>query len=218
MHALRRVVQGPAAWLLAVGVLWQHGAQTVVRAQSLAIRSPAFADAALMPAANTCDGTAGSPALEFTGVPPDTRSLAVIVEDPDVPGILQSDGMFVHWVRWDIPPDTQGIPQGGASGGFNEMGSGYADPCPPVTEHRYVFRLFALDTTFGPDAAFSSADDLYDAMNGHILAQAQTVGRYQRPFGQTVIMFAVLGVLLLVVVGILYGAYRGLRFFIRRMA
>lgn len=183
----------------------------------LSIRSPAFAQNGVIPAANTCDGTAGNPALVFTGIPPGARSLAVIVEDPDVPWFLQWDHVFVHWLRWDLAPETEGIPEGKADGGINEGGGlGYVDPCPPNGEHRYVFKLFALDTTIGPSVNVTKAGDLYRAMEGHTLAQAETIGRYRRPINNIAVPLATLGVLLLVVAGSLYGIYRGIRAMVRR--
>jgi Raf kinase inhibitor-like YbhB/YbcL family protein len=178
----------------------------------LSISSPAFAQNGSIPAANTCDGTSGNPPLVFSGVPSSTRSLAVIVEDPDVPWILQPDRLFVHWVVWDLPPQTEGIPEGKATGGLSEGGApGYADPCPPDSEHRYVFKLFALDTTLGPAVTISKADDLYRAMDGHTLAHAELVGRYRRPFSKRLVPLVALGILLLCGAAVLYGGYRIIR-------
>src|SRR5262245_51419043 len=186
-------------------------------AAELEIRSPAFAQNGAIPAANTCDGSAGNPALVFTGIPSGARSLAVIVEDPDVPWFFQSDHIYVHWLRWDLAPETEGIPEGGAEGGINEDGGpGYADPCPPNGEHRYVFKLFALDTTLGQSVTISTVDDLYRAMEGHTLAHTETIGRYQRPLIKIAVPLAVLGVLSLVLAGSLYGIYRGIRVMVRR--
>jgi hypothetical protein len=89
-------------------------------------------------------------------------------------------------------------------------------PCPPNGEHRYIFKLFALDTTLGPGVNISTVADLYRAMEGHTIAHTQTVGRYRRPLIKIAVPLAVLGVLLLVVAGSLYGLYRGIRLLVRR--
>jgi Raf kinase inhibitor-like YbhB/YbcL family protein len=200
---------------LLAGFLLSVMTQTL--AAKLAIRSPAFAENRAIPAANTCDGSAGNPALIFTGIPPGTRSLAVIVEDPDVPWFLQWDNIYVHWLRWNLAPETEGIPEGKAQGGINEGGGpGYVDPCPPNGEHRYVFKLFALDATIEPSVKISTVTDLYRAMEGHTLAHAETIGRYRRPFTNVAVPLTMFGVLSLVVAGSLYGIYRGIRVMARR--
>jgi Raf kinase inhibitor-like YbhB/YbcL family protein len=187
------------------------------RAADLAIRSPAFAEGGLIPSAYGCEGSAGNPAIVFTGVPDGTRSLAVVVDDPDVPWLLQRDHLFVHWVKWDLPPDTRGIAEGKAEGGISEDGDGgYVPPCPPYGEHRYVFKLFALDTVLGAQVVVSRPDDLSRAMAGHILAQAQTTGRYRRrglsgavPFDPILLVLSLLA---------LYGLYRAARIAFRQRA
>jgi Raf kinase inhibitor-like YbhB/YbcL family protein len=207
-----------AGWvgLVVVDVLLSNAGPTWAAGAELAIGSPAFVENGSIPAANTCDGSSGNPPLVFSGIPPGARSLAVIVEDPDVPWILQSDRTYVHWVVWNLAPDVGGIPEGKASGGINEGGGGgYAAPCPPNGEHRYVFKLFALDATLGSDVSIRTAADLYRAMEGHTLAHAETTGHYRRPFGKLIVLFAILGVPLLSVAGVLYGIYRGVRRVVR---
>jgi Raf kinase inhibitor-like YbhB/YbcL family protein len=145
-------------------------------AEDLRIASPTFSPNGVIPSANTCDGVGDSPALAFSGVPPGTKSLAVVIDDPDVPWILQRNHLFVHWVKWDLPADMRGFGEGRIS----SIDAEYTPPCPPDTEHRYVFKLFALDTMLGTDHKIASADDLYRAMNGHTLARAELVGRYKR--------------------------------------
>lgn len=142
------------------------------------ISSSAFADRGSIPSKYTCDGANSSPPLAFASVPAGAKSLALVVDDPDAPG-----GTFDHWIVWNIPPNTTSIGEGqspqGTSGrnGFGK--SGYGGPCPPNGEHRYQFKLYALDTTLNLPAGASKAD-LERAMNGHTLAQAQIVGRYRR--------------------------------------
>lgn len=173
---------------------------------ALQISSPAFREGERLPAANTCDGTAGIPQLMFSGVPAGTKSLTLVVDDPDVPWILARNHLFVHWVRWDLPPETTGIPAGKAEGG-----SGYIDPCPPWGQHRYVFKLFALDTTLGPSANVGTEDGLYRAMQGHILEQAELVGRYSRPFRSQLTPFLTLGGMALLIVFGMFLVWRGIR-------
>jgi Raf kinase inhibitor-like YbhB/YbcL family protein len=182
-----------------------------IQAAGLAISSPAFVQNGVIPTANTCDGSAGNPRLVFTDVPPRARSLAVIVEDPDVPRFLRSNRVFTHWAKWDLGPETTGVAEGKADGGINEDGGpGYLAPCPPSGEHRYIFKLFVLDTVLGPHVKVSTPGDLSRAMQGHILAQAETIGRYRRPRTLPLDPF---GVLIFVVA--LYGLYRGVRVVLR---
>jgi Raf kinase inhibitor-like YbhB/YbcL family protein len=170
----------------------------ILTAVPLQINSPAFQADGRLPAANTCDGTAGIPPLVFSGVPPGAKSLALVFDDPDVPWILQSNHLFVHWITWDLPPNTTGIPAGKAQGGTE-----YVDPCPPWGEHRYVFKLFALDTTLGPNVDAASEDGFYAAMRGHIIEQAQLVSHYSRPESQQTYapFYAVGGLAFLVLAG-----------------
>ena len=181
-------------------------------AMPLQITSPAFLPDGRLPAMYTCDGNGGIPPLVFSGVPANAKSLTLLFDDPDVPWILSRNHLFVHWVRWDLPANTAGIPAGKTEGG-----SAYVDPCPPWGEHRYVFKLFALDTTLGPSANVGTEDGLYAAMQGHILEQAQLVSHYQRPASaQTYAPFyALAGMLLLVVFGVIL-VWRGLRGLFRR--
>jgi Raf kinase inhibitor-like YbhB/YbcL family protein len=178
-------------------------------AAEMAISSPAFEQNGAIPRVYTCNGAGVSPPLVFTNVPPGTRTLAVVVDDPDVPWLLQSDRLFVHWVKWDLPPGTAGIPEGKAEGGINEDGSGYVPPCPPDSEHRYVFKLFALDTTLG--ATVSTPADWTSASQGHVLAQAELVGRYGPPFASRIGMLGIPAVLLFALLFVIYRLFRRFR-------
>ena len=150
------------------------------------LSSTAFADGGSIPAHYTCDGDRlMNPPLAFSGVPPRAASLALIMEDPDVPKALRSEP-FDHWVLFNIPPGTTGIPEGGTAGiagvnSRNEMD--YTGPCPPPqykpATHRYIFTLYALDKMLDL-AAGSSKAELLAAMQGRIVARAQLVGRYRR--------------------------------------
>lgn len=150
------------------------------------ITSPDFEHNGSIPVRFTCDGEHLYPTLNFHDFPEGTVSLALIVHDPDVPTSLRPDGNWDHWLLWDMPPLVSEIYALGAgvSGteGYNTSGKiGYTPPCPPDGEHRYFFTLYALDTTLGLDPDMvRSKDFLLGAMQGHILEQAELVGRYER--------------------------------------
>jgi Raf kinase inhibitor-like YbhB/YbcL family protein len=151
---------------------------------SLTITSPFFKEGDMIPALFTCDGEDHSPALSWTAVPPGTASFALICDDPDAPS-----GDWVHWVIYDLPAGVAGLPEkvpgadrleGGGVHGKNSWGRlGYGGPCPPGGIHRYFFKLYALDVTLGLDPGATKADVL-KAMKGHVLAEAQLMGRYKR--------------------------------------
>lgn len=154
---------------------------------TLTLTSPAFVDNASIPPRFTCDGDRGvSPALSIGGVPEGAKSLALIMDDPDVPKVLHTDGVFDHWVLFNIPADTREIPEGESVGVAGANGAGknaYTGPCPPPqyepSEHRYIFKLYALDSELALETGASKAD-VEKAMEGHIIGQAQLVGRYKR--------------------------------------
>ena len=147
------------------------------------IESSAFENNGTIPEKYTCDGENISPPLEFTGIPNNAVSLVLLMDDPDVPTSLRPDGMFDHWVVWNIPAGTQGIAEGqvpdGVEGKNTAGGNGYTGPCPPDREHRYFFKLYALDTTLelSPDSVKKDVEAL---MKGHVLEEAEIVGRYDR--------------------------------------
>ena len=158
---------------------------------ALTIQSTAFAPNGPMSIKYTCEDDDVSPALEWSGVPERTKSLALIVDDPDAPDPAAPKMVYVHWVLYDIPPSTPGLPEGmtkaqlpkGAREGKNDFGNtGYGGPCPPIGRHRYFFKLYALDTTLGDLGAGTKAD-VEAAMRGHILEQAQVIGTYQGASG-----------------------------------
>lgn len=154
---------------------------------TLTLTSPVFADNASIPSRFTCDGDRTvSPALSIAGVPEGTKSLALIMDDPDVPKVLHADGVFDHWVLFNIPADTSEIPEGGSAGVAGANGAGknaYTGPCPPPqyepSEHRYFFKLYALDSELSLQAG-ATKEEVEKAMEGHIMAQTQLVGRYKR--------------------------------------
>lgn len=162
------------------------GLSGTVMSTSMKIESGAFAQMGVIPAQYTCDSAqAVNPPLSFSDVPEGTRSLALVMDDPDVPANVRPDGLFVHWVMWNIDPEIRMIPEDStptdAVAGQGTSGrNGYVGPCPPDREHRYFFRLYALDTRLDLPATAVKAD-LESAMQGHILGNAELVGRYDRP-------------------------------------
>ncbi len=146
------------------------------------LTSPAFAESERIPSEYTCDGDNISPELIVEDIPEDTVTLALIMDDPDVPKTLRADGMYVHWVEFNIAPDARFIKNAGTIGtqGNNTAGKpGYTGPCPPDREHRYFFKLYALDTELDlPEGA--TKEQLLEAMDGHILEQAELIGLYER--------------------------------------
>jgi len=145
----------------------------------LVVDSQAFRDGNTIPQKYTCDGDNISPALRWTGVPIGTVSYALIVDDPDAPL-----GTWVHWLIYDIPARESVLPeavQGLAVEGKNDFRrTGYGGPCPPAGKpHRYYFRMYALDMTLDLPAGVGR-DELEKAMQGHILAEGELMGRYSR--------------------------------------
>lgn len=142
------------------------------------IDSPAFEHHNSIPKKYTCEGQNVSPPLNIHDIPKGTKSLALIVDDPDAPS-----GIFVHWVVWNIAPDTTMIAEGAhvVNQGKNHYREvGYKGPCPPPgAPHRYFFKLYSLDTRIDLSNG-SSKEQLEDAMEGHILGRAEIVGTYQR--------------------------------------
>jgi Raf kinase inhibitor-like YbhB/YbcL family protein len=154
----------------------------------LQIYSSAFEEGGEIPPSYTCDGADVSPPLAWHGVPANTRSLVLIVDDPDAPDPAAPRMTWVHWVLYNLPPDTAGLPEGvskadlpvQAAEGINDWKrSGYGGPCPPVGRHRYVHKLYALDTVLSGLSKPTKAK-VEAAMRGHIVAQAQLIGTYQK--------------------------------------
>jgi len=145
--------------------------------------SSAFEHEGSIPSKYTCDGENINPPLRIADIPPSTESLVLIMEDPDVPKHLKEDGMWDHWVVFNMPPDTYHIPEGSRPEGTHGVGTsgdmGYFGPCPPDREHRYFFKLFALDTKLELHEKPTKAD-VEVAMKDHILDQTELMGRYER--------------------------------------
>lgn len=153
---------------------------------TLTLSSSAFTNNSSIPSIYTCDGTQISPPLTIEGAPASTKSFALIVEDPDVPKQVLPAGVFVHWVVFNIPASITEITEGAQVGIAGKNGAGksaYAGPCPPPqyqpSEHRYIFTLYALDTELSLRTG-ASKDDVTKAMQGHILAQSELIGKYKK--------------------------------------
>jgi Raf kinase inhibitor-like YbhB/YbcL family protein len=150
---------------------------------SLQVLTNAFPEGATIPRLHTCEGADLSPALEWSGEPPVTKSFAVIVDDPDAPA-----GVWNHWLLYDIQPGVHSLAQGFTPGrigesALNDFGKpGYNGPCPPKGHgpHRYYFRLYAVDAPALKLSRNAKRSALDAALKGHVLAEAQYMGRYER--------------------------------------
>ena len=151
---------------------------------ALKLTSTAFEDGGLIPSKYTCDGEDVSPPLAWSGVPDGAKTLALVADDPDAP-----HGTWVHWVVYQIPAAERGLAENapktealasGARQGKNDFGKvGYGGPCPPSGTHRYFFKLYALDGEPNLPPGVSK-EQLLKAVEGHVLAEGQLMGRYQR--------------------------------------
>ena len=145
----------------------------------ITISSSAFSEGNVIPRLYTCDGEDLSPPLSWSGTPDDTQSLVMITDDPDAPA-----GTFVHWVLYDIPPGTTSLSEGVigvGTQGVNGFGrTSYGGPCPPRGgAHRYLFKVYALDSPLNLQSSATKAE-VEKAMEGHVLAQGQLMGTYER--------------------------------------
>jgi Raf kinase inhibitor-like YbhB/YbcL family protein len=152
------------------------------------LQSEDFQAGGEIPRAATCEGANQSPALSWSGVPPGSKSLALIIDDPDAPDPAAPKTIWTHWVLYNLPPATKSLPSGisdsrlpvGTLQGKNDWNRPtYGGPCPPIGRHRYFHRLYALDTLL-PDLKHPRRADLLSALEGHVLAQAELVGTYQK--------------------------------------
>jgi len=150
------------------------------------LSSSAFDAHGAIPPRHTCEGDDIAPPLAWQDLPAGTQSLALIVDDPDAPDPAAPKRTWVHWVLYDIPPTVQGLPEGGrpafegAHAGLNDwQRTGYGGPCPPIGRHRYFFKLYALDKRLG-DLQQPTKAQLEQAMQGHVLAQAELIGTYEK--------------------------------------
>ncbi len=148
--------------------------------------SSAFEHEGKIPSKYTCDGENVNPPLEFSDIPPNAKSLALIMDDPDIPDFVKQKfniSVWDHWVAFNIPPDTKGVNENqepkGTAGITTSNKLKYGGPCPPDREHRYFFKLYALDTTLTLKEG-ATKEQVLEAIKGHVLAEAELMGKYQR--------------------------------------
>ncbi len=145
--------------------------------ETLTLKSQAFEQGKKIPKKHTCDQNGTSPPLSISGIPKTAKSIALIMDDPDA-----TIGTFVHWIMWNISPQTGEIAEDTAPGveGLNSGGeTGYTPPCPPSGTHRYFFKIYALDCELSLGKN-TRKHDLERAMQGHIIANAELMGLYSR--------------------------------------
>ena len=152
----------------------------------LTLVSPAFTNQNFIPARYTCEGKDISPPLSWSGLPKGTSSLVVIVDDPDAPDPAAPRMTWVHWLLYNLPPDIHDLEEAavelplGTLQGSNDFGHiRYGGPCPPIGQHRYFFKLYALDIQL-PELKKPNKSILLQAMQGHVLAESQLIGFYQK--------------------------------------
>jgi Raf kinase inhibitor-like YbhB/YbcL family protein len=150
--------------------------------------SSVFSDKGSIPVVYTCDGEDISPPLDWTGLPAETKSLALIVDDPDAPDPKAPKMTWVHWILYNIPPQANGLPEKiarqdlapGTKEGLNDWKrKGYGGPCPPIGRHRYFFKLYAIDILL-PDLGLPTKSQLLKVLEGHVLEEAELIGTYKR--------------------------------------
>jgi Raf kinase inhibitor-like YbhB/YbcL family protein len=155
---------------------------------ALSLTSPVFAHNGEIPRNYTCQGKDISPALTWKDLPEGTKSLALVVDDPDAPDPAAPKRVYVHWVLYNIPASASGLqeavsastlPRGTLQGKNDWDRTGYGGPCPPIGRHRYFHKLYALDTVL-PDLKQPGKKELEKAMEGHVLGKAELVGTYQK--------------------------------------
>jgi len=153
---------------------------------ALTLKSDDFIHQGAMPQICTCDGSEQSPSLSWSNIPAGTKSLVLIVDDPDAPDPAKPKMTWVHWLLYNIPSATTGLahgiselPAGTLQGKNDWKRTGYGGPCPPIGRHRYFHKLYALDTVL-PDLHQPDKAALEAAMSGHIIEKAELIGTYQR--------------------------------------
>ncbi len=155
-------------------------------AKTMQLQSSSFSPQGSIPTKYTCEGDNISPQLSWSGMPGGTKSLALIVDDPDAPDPKAPTRTWVHWVLYDIPPGAHTLSEnvhklpGGTHEGVNDFKhAGYGGPCPPIGRHRYFFKIYALDVELG-DLGRPDKARLEQAIRGHVLAKGELMGTYQK--------------------------------------
>lgn len=145
--------------------------------------SPAFQENERIPSLYTCEGKNVNPPLEIFDIPSDAKSLVLIMDDPDVPSYIRADQVYDHWILFNLPPHTRHIGENSSPLGMvgqNSSGENkYIGPCPPDREHRYFFKLYALNRILNLPAG-TTKKELENAMRSHIIAQCELIGRYEK--------------------------------------
>ena len=185
---MRKVLAAALACFEAVATLGQTALAQEISSMTFAVTSAAFSPGSAIPRRYTCEGGDVSPPLAWSGPPAGTKSFVLIVDDPDAPDPAAPKLTWVHWVLYDIASTTRDLAEGvkpsalpsGTREGINDWKrTGYSGPCPPIGRHRYFHKLYALDTVLG-DLGRPTKAKLEAAMRGHVLAQAELVGTYQK--------------------------------------
>jgi Raf kinase inhibitor-like YbhB/YbcL family protein len=190
---LRALALGCLAGLLASPAWPADPPAPPASAPKLELVSPAFAPGSAIPRDFTCQGKNLSPALTWRNLPAGTRSLALVVDDPDAPDPAKPKLVWDHWLVFNLSPAATGLPEGaggpgvalpaGALSGRNSWKkTGYGGPCPPKGRHRYFFKLYALDALL-PALAEPTKAELLKALAGHLLGQAELIGTYEKILG-----------------------------------
>jgi hypothetical protein len=152
------------------------------------LTSPRFQNGETIPVAYTCEGDDLPPPLHWEGEPPGTRSFVLVMQDPDAPDPANPQATWTHWVLYNLPPNIHDIPESmlpeslpaGAREALNDWKRmGYGGPCPPIGRHRYFYRIYALDTVL-TDMGHVTWKQLEQALKGHILAQTELLGTYEK--------------------------------------
>lgn len=155
----------------------------IVGMEDIILTSSVFEHNGSIPSKYTCDGEDINPSLSISGVDESAKSLVLIMEDPDVPKHLREDGMWDHWIKFNIPVDTTVIEEGKEPVGISGVGTSgnleYHGPCPPDGEHRYIFILYSLDTELDLKEGVTK-EAVHNAMSGHILQKGELIGLYSR--------------------------------------
>jgi Raf kinase inhibitor-like YbhB/YbcL family protein len=193
VSARRFELPPPVAWALAAALVLLALALIARRSQggstvSLSLSSSAFTHQGQIPTRYTCEGQDTSPPLAWSGAPEGTKSFALIVDDPDAPDPKAPKMTWVHWVLYNLPADSRELPEdadpselppGTQTGNNDWKRQDYGGPCPPIGRHRYFHKLYALDRAL-PDLGAPTKAELEKAMEGHVLAQAELMGTYEK--------------------------------------
>ena len=156
-------------------------------AMAMTLTSPAFKPNGQIPSKYTCEGDDISPPLAWNGVPDGTKSLVLIIDDPDAPDPKAPQRVWVHWVVYNIPPDAKSLSENASKTGLAQdtviglndfKKTAYGGPCPPIGRHRYFHKLYALDSTL--DLKGATKSQVEQAMKGHVLGNAELIGTYQK--------------------------------------